>query len=175
MDTPDTQQDALDGLGLNNIYGMFRQSHESAKKRIDHNRHVLFDAFDAKGIRGAEVTFEGSGDSGGIDKIELDHPSICDGEIGSNIRDKLLGTPLGNLEVLECVSFSKEGMIDVLAKGPFTIRDAIESIVYDALKAEHDGWENNDGAFGDVNFDTKSRSISMEFRERSIQYFEHEF
>lgn len=160
---------------MSNIYEMLKQSQENAKKRIGHNKHILFDTFDAKGIKGANVTFEGSGDSGGVDKIEIDHPSICDGERGDKIRDKLLETPLSGLEILECISFSKEGMVDLFAKGPFTIKDAIESIVYDALKAEHDGWENNQGAYGDINFDTKSRTIGMEFNERVNNYFEHEF
>jgi hypothetical protein len=161
---------------LGNVYDMFRQSHQNAAKRIRHNKHILFDALDAKLITGVNVTFEGSGDSGGIESISLDHPLTSErNDEAVRIRDELLETSVSGLEVLECISFSQEGMVDVLAKGPFTIKDAIESIVYDALKAEHDGWENNDGAYGDIVFDTKHRVVTMEFRERATEYFEHEF
>ena len=57
------------------------------------------------------------------------------------------------------------------------VRDAIEKLAYDFLEEEHDGWENEDGAYGEFTFDVGERTIRLEYNERvmTTSYFEHEF
>jgi hypothetical protein len=50
------------------------------------------------------------------------------------------------------------------------LEEAIEMLCYDALEERHDGWENNDGAFGEFNFDVAARRIDLEFNERLVDY-----
>jgi hypothetical protein len=44
--------------------------------------------------------------------------------------------------------------------------EAVEELCYVYLEQEHDGWENNDGAFGEFTFDLEERSITLEFHAR---------
>jgi hypothetical protein len=46
------------------------------------------------------------------------------------------------------------------------LRDAIETLCYDYLEQEHGGWENNDGAYGEFQFDVAERTIELEFSSR---------
>ena len=47
--------------------------------------------------------------------------------------------------------------------------DAIETIVYAFLEETHDGWENDDGAYGDVTFDVGNRTITLNYNERQLE------
>jgi len=150
----------------NRIVEMMAKSRDSAAKRIQSNKHILFDAFDANSVTGADARFDGSGDSGGVDEIDL----ATDQDANAILTKVVEGA-----KVLECTRFGTEGWEDVLTTDPITIKDLIESIVYDALKAEHEGWENNEGAYGDIQFDSETRKIIMNFYERSTEHHEHEF
>ncbi len=57
------------------------------------------------------------------------------------------------------------------------VRDAIEKLAYDFLEEVHDGWENEDGAYGEFVFDVAERTIRLEYNERvmTTSYSEHEF
>jgi hypothetical protein len=46
------------------------------------------------------------------------------------------------------------------------LRDAIETLCYDYLTQCHDGWENNDGAYGTFEFDIPNRTIHLDIDER---------
>lgn len=43
---------------------------------------------------------------------------------------------------------------------------AIEEISYALLEAKYDGWEINDGAFGEFRFDVAERTITLDFNQR---------
>ena len=49
-------------------------------------------------------------------------------------------------------------------------------MAYRFLDQTHDGWENDDGAYGEFTFDVAERSITLEYNERYIEthYHEHE-
>ena len=57
------------------------------------------------------------------------------------------------------------------------LRDAIEKLAYDFLEETHGGWENNDGAYGDITFDVATRTITLAYHERHMDsdYSEHVF
>ena len=50
-------------------------------------------------------------------------------------------------------------------------------LAYDFLEEVHDGWENEDGAYGEFVFDVGERTIRLEYNERvmTTSYSEHEF
>lgn len=54
--------------------------------------------------------------------------------------------------------------------------EAIEAAVYRLLEHTHNGWEDNDGAYGDFTFDTASRQITLAYNERftDSNYSEHQ-
>ena len=46
------------------------------------------------------------------------------------------------------------------------IAEAVESLAYDVLEKTHCGWENSDGAYGDVIFDIEEETITLDYNER---------
>jgi hypothetical protein len=110
------------------------------------NKTAVFDALAAAGIATVNVTFDGEGDSGQIEGIAADDsPNIPQVQI--ELQKTSWGT--GRLESVQS-----------------PLRDAIEQLCYDFLEQQQDGWENNDGAFGEFIFNVARRSIELEFNAR---------
>jgi hypothetical protein len=55
------------------------------------------------------------------------------------------------------------------------ITEAIETLVYETLSQNQDGWENNDGSYGEFTFDVAERTIMLDFNERHMEtdYSQH--
>ena len=135
----------------------FQQALAQANKQ---NKAAVFDALSAAGITTVNVTFDGEGDSGQIQDITAyrdEHP---------------YGLPNVSIEVQQ-VNWGT----DKLDGSPMALREAIDHLCYDFLGQEHEGWENNDGAFGDFAFDVATREIRLEFNARFIDstFFNHTF
>ena len=113
------------------------------------NKKVLFDALTAAGISCVVATFDGYGDSGQTEGFE------------THAGDAVVHLPSSVIELF--VSDSDQGE----PRGfPFTIASAAERLVYDALEHTHNGWEDGEGAYGEVVFDVVARSITLNFNER---------
>jgi hypothetical protein len=124
------------------------------------NKTALFDAFAAAGITSVLVHFDGYGDSGQIEDIDVvagDQPST-----------------LPTVEVeLASIAFDS----DAIDRNTLTVHQAIENQVYDLLRQTHCGWENNEGAYGDFTFNVAERTITLDYNERvaSSEYTQHVF
>jgi hypothetical protein len=156
---------------MNDVREMMIKGRENAAKRIQLNKHILFDVLDAHGVDSVEVTFDGSGDSGSITDISFFDDSVD----VSPTPDEIMAKIVEGAKVLVSTGFSSSGFTENFSETPITVRELIESITYDGLKAKHEGWENNDGAYGEFNFDCDSRNVTMEYYERSTEYDTHEF
>lgn len=51
-------------------------------------------------------------------------------------------------------------------RSSISIAQAVESLAYDVLEKTHCGWENGDGAYGDVIFDVAEGVITLDYNER---------
>ncbi|MDO5704282.1 MAG: hypothetical protein Q4G49_04310 [Paracoccus sp. (in: a-proteobacteria)] len=124
------------------------------------NKQVLFDALAAAGVTQVVVTFDGYGDSGQIENIEV----LC-GEANCSLPEAEITLTLAGWR-------GGETKTEVLS-----LEDAIEHLVYDFLNQTHSGWENNDGAYGEFTFDVAGRIISLVYNERytASESFAHEF
>jgi uncharacterized protein DUF6878 len=127
----------------------YQRRQEALRDGAQFNKGAVFDALSAAGITSVRVEFDGEGDSGQINSIA----AYVDG----NSHE----IPSVTVEILS-VSWGKAK----LDSKKTTLHDAIETVCYDALSEEHDGWENNDGAFGEFTFDVEKRSIGLEFNAR---------
>lgn len=124
------------------------------------NKAALFDALAAAGITSVLVHFDGYGDSGQIEDIDVmagDQPAklpSCEIELASIAHDS-----------------------DAVEQYKLTVRQAIENQVYDLLRETHCGWENNEGAYGDFTFNVAERTITLDYNERveSSEYTQHIF
>src|ERR1700726_1532882 len=123
------------------------QNHQKAVAEANAiNKGAVFDALAAAGIATVNVTFDGEGDEGQIDNIRADDsPNI------PQVQIELQRTSWGR------------GKLDSTQS---TLHDAIETLCYDFLEQQQDGWENNDGAYGEFIFDVAQRSIELEFNAR---------
>lgn len=129
----------------------------------DGNKEILFDLLSSHGIETLTVTFDGGGDSGQIEDID-----IPDG-LGKQV---VKGAKVGNGRVW---SPETGGWTEKYKDNP-TVKEMAESFCYSVLESLYGGWENNDGAYGDFTFHVKDRVVSFDFNERytDTRLYQHE-
>jgi hypothetical protein len=139
---------------------------------------ILFGALKAAGIRRVTVTFDGYGDSGQIESVEaydaenqpIDLPAEPIPYPFATMEERYepsSETPSGQ----RCAGYE----VQEIEKSSL-IQDIIEEIFWEFIGAKHDGWENNDGGFGECVFEVESQTIrlAMNTRYTETNYFEHE-
>ena len=122
-------------------------------KANDLNKAVVFDALVRAGITHVAVNFDGEGDSGQIENVAA--------HAGAEIAD---------LPDTRVTLHSTRSGREELTTLDMTLREAVEDVCYGYLQQEHDGWENNDGAFGEFTFHVAERKITLEFNGRFTDY-----
>lgn len=128
----------------------------------DANKEILFDIMDEEKVERFVVTFEGSGDDGQIE--------------GSDLPDKILYRVVKGAKVSLGSVWSNGKRKEKYESNP-TVQKMVDSICYKVLEELHDGWEINDGAWGEFIFDAKDRTVLLNFNERYTEskLYEHEF
>ena len=124
------------------------------------NKPIVFDALAAAGLTRVTVEFDGEGDSGQIEGI-----CAYAGEAPAELPELFL--------TLHQAAQNKGGPTTTNV----SLHDAIKTLCYDYLTQCHDGWENNDGAYGTFEFDVPNRTIHLDFNERFTDStnFTHDF
>ena len=124
------------------------------------NKACLFDALGNAGISVVEMSYAGRDNSGQIERIEA--------RAGEVIR------PLPDVEIsiTDADGFAKEPRSQMMS-----LADALEVIAYDLLDQTHQGWADDEGAFGDFTFDITARSITLDHDQRvsSTLYYQDVF
>ncbi|WP_245297064.1 MULTISPECIES: DUF6878 family protein [Rhodomicrobium] len=69
--------------------------------------------------------------------------------------------PADTVEIAEAVWGRFEPM-----RSSVSIATAVESLAYDVLEKTHCGWENDDGAYGDITFDVAEYRITLDYNKR---------
>jgi hypothetical protein len=113
------------------------------------NKAVLLNALALAGITHIVVTFDGYGDSGQIENVEV------------RAGDDDIAMPTALIEIAEAVWGQSEP-----ERSTVSIATAVESLAYDVLEQTHGGWENDDGAYGDITFDVGEHTITLDYNER---------
>jgi hypothetical protein len=141
-------------------YAAFDQKQREYARRAEQilaaNKTVLFDALAVAGIETVIVTFDGYGDSGQIERIDV--------EAG----EETTPLPSDRIEIARTFYESPE-----IERQTQTVHEAIETLVYDFLRQTHCGWENNDGAYGEFTFDVAERTIKLDYNERYTSFENH--
>ena len=137
-----------------------REHTNRADEFLPANKIALFDALAAANITIVVVTFDGYGDSGQIENIEV------------KSGDEIATLPAGAIELARPVWGSSE-----IERQTQPVREAIETLAYAFLGQTHGGWENSDGAYGDFTFDVAERTITLDYNERHMEsdYSQHVF
>ncbi|MBN9533629.1 MAG: hypothetical protein J0H10_09755 [Alphaproteobacteria bacterium] len=137
------------------------QAHAKLEAEVfKQNKAALLDALAVAGITAVIVSFDGYGDSGQIENVEV------------LIGDDEARMPAGTIEIGEALWGEVE-----LKRSAVGISAAVESLAYDVLEQTHAGWENNDGAYGDIVFDVAERTIALDYNERytASENYTHRF
>ena len=113
------------------------------------NKAALLNALALAGVTRVVVSFDGYGDSGQIENIE------------AQAVDDPVTMPVAAIELAEAVWDQAEPK-----RSSVSIAAAVESLAYDVLEKTHCGWENSDGAYGDVIFDVAEGVITLDYNER---------
>jgi hypothetical protein len=132
-----------------NVMSKYERHRRARAKLSQANKRIVFDALAAANITLVHVEFDGEGDSGQIESVIA---------LRGDERAELPATTVTIQQVAwaETKASTKQA----------TLEDAIESLCYDFLEETHDGWENNDGAYGDFRLDVATRTIELEFNGR---------
>lgn len=119
---------------------------------------AVLKALVAAGITHVIVSFDGYGDSGQVESIEAK---------AAEAEKELPQTQVA----LRGVDYETEGFTTT----ELVLSEAIEHLVYDCLRRTHCGWENNEGAYGEVTFDVAEGTVTLDYNERyeSSEYTQH--
>lgn len=125
-------------------------------------KDILFDLLAQEKINKFAVTFDGSGDSGQIEDVDLE--------------DNILDKEVEGVRIPNGWQYSTEGKTRIYDDAK-TIRDIVDGICYDVLEQVAGGWEINSGSYGTFIFDVKKRKVSLDFNERieDVNNSEYEF
>lgn len=127
----------------------YAKRQQLAVQLLQRNKDRLLDILAAAGVTHVIVSFDGYGDSGQIENIFV----RADG--------KDVPLPDATME------FSQINWNEPTADhATVTIDAAVENLAYEVLDQTHCGWENGDGAYGDITFDVARRSITLDHHER---------
>jgi len=121
------------------------------------NKTAVFDALSAAGITAVLVSFDGNGDEGQIESVT---------SYAGETEVEITATPVA----MQQASYDGTSVGGVQKD----LCEAIETLCYDFLEQEHEGWEINDGSFGEFRFDTAKRAIELEFNQNHMSFETHE-
>ncbi len=137
---------------------------EAERDRLDAelrpaNKAALFEALRAAAVVSVVVSFDGCGDSGQIETVDATGP---EGEIA---------LPDVAIDIANATWAAE------VERRTVPVGEAIEALSYDLLNGLYGGWENNDGAFGEVVFDVAADTITLDYNGRytAIDSHTHEF
>jgi hypothetical protein len=116
------------------------------------NKAALFDALAAAGITTVTINFDGYGDSGQIEAME----------VRAGDEDRAL--PAVEVEIA-----SAQWGSATINRQTLPVREAIETIVYDFLSQKLGGWEIDEGSYGDFTFDVAERTITLDYNQRHME------
>lgn len=120
------------------------------------NKAKIFALLLKAGITSVIVRFDGGGDSGQIEEID------------ARTADEPAELPAVDVELM----VTNYGSDRAFAQTE-PLDKAIETLCYALLASAHDGWENNEGAYGEFVFDVVAGTIALDCNYRVIETENH--
>jgi hypothetical protein len=136
------------------FYESIRKHREATNEVNAFNKTAVFEALSTAGIQSVTVKFDGCGDSGQIEEVVA-----LTNEAPVHFPDAKL--------TLKATTFGRD---EVITK-ELSVREAVEELCYGYLEQEHDGWEINDGAFGEFTLNVSERRVVLNFNARFTDHF----
>lgn len=167
-------------MSLESIHESIEHEKRVRARLTEINRPRVRNALLKRGIATVRVTYEGSGDSGGIEDIVFRDKNGALRDV-EGVIEIAASIATRDSEDREREIFFHGGMRygpapeDRLAEGEVRsttapLRDLIESLVYNLLESKHPGWEINEGSYGEFEWDLKTDRACHEHFVRFIEY-----
>lgn len=124
-------------------------------------KDFVFDFLAKKNVEKFSVYFDGNGDSGQIEDIDLPEEVLEVVVQGVRIQNGMRSTSNGWEPIWEDAK---------------TFRDVVDGLCYQLLEDNMDGWEIDEGSFGNFIFSVNDRKLKLEYNERiiDIRYKEYD-
>jgi|SRR5580700_1450011 hypothetical protein len=127
---------------------MSNEANELSSDNYDAQKGVIFEVLRKADVTEVRVDFDGSGDEGQF------------GEFSA-----LRGGSFVDLPEL------KVTLTDGAEVHSKTLQEAIEDMCCDFLENTHEGWEIDDGSYGEFTFDVGSSTVTLDFNSRYIEVY----
>ena len=154
---------------FNTVRASYERRLQAVRKANELNKTIVFDALAAASITQVFVEFDGYGDSGQIEGITAhmgEPPKALPAPAATGASPAVQAAAAVTLPKTRLTLHQAPWNSEELGTYETTLQDAIENLCYGYLEQEHDGWENNDGAFGEFRFNVAERTIELEFNGR---------
>lgn len=119
---------------------------------------ALFSILEKHGVEEVTVSYDGSGDSGEVYDMQVSGKVVSDVVINDNSE-------------IDMEKFKKVGVEFCKKK----IMDCVEHISMTLVDEKEGGWENNEGARGDVIWNIKDKKIIISHQERVMEYSDRDY
>jgi hypothetical protein len=116
---------------------------------FDRNKSAIMTALAAAGITSVVVTFDGYGDNGQIESLEV-----------------LAGETTVELPASVVLMAAADDEEPVKSADEKPLAEAIETLCFDYLSHVYAGWEINAGAYGTFTFTVADNSVELDFSKR---------
>lgn len=125
----------------------------SEDERIAANRAAIFAALTADEVLRAIASYTGSGDDGGPEGVRFELPD-------GGTLDEIPSAP----QYRAASSWADGAWHSKLVLEDKSLEDAITDLAMEIVERHFGGWENGDGASGEVVFDATDGSVVIEHR-----------
>lgn len=116
------------------------------------NKTTLFDAMAAAGIVLVTVAFDGCGDEGQMTGIHA-----------FTAANDEIAFPSVDVPVIEANSYGEAS-----TTRSETLEQAFEAVAWALLGYARGGWEDGEGAYGEIRFALADRTVTLDFNERFL-------
>lgn len=125
----------------------------SEEQRTVANRAAIFTALRDDGVLRAIVGYSGSGDSGGTEGVRFEMPD------GGTLTEIAMAP-----QYRQSSQWRDGAWQTTVSLEDKPLEDALTDFAMDAVDQHYGGWEDNDGASGEVVFDATDGTIVIEHR-----------
>ncbi len=142
---------------LTQILDQMDQQSASLLPAIQQNITTICTALKEQNITSVEITFEGSGDSGEVESITLQHSDGVLSDAADLKSDSIMF--VDQIWNRKCNQYVPQ----VQKK---TLEEGLGQLTCDILQHTHSGWELNDGAYGTIDLTVEGNSLHLDYNER---------
>lgn len=117
------------------------------------------------------ASFDGSGDSGAVVDVSFEFKDFI-----QDCNNEFLEEKVEYIHFVQKYDSEVKRYITEYNRNKLPFKDAIFALFYECLSVRP-GWENNEGAYGDLTLDVEDNHLQLDFNQRitDVENYEFEF